>query len=216
MKQAAWLIALFAIALYAQEGHEPPKSGEPAKAGEHSPAASHEAPGEGHGGGHEEGPGIIWKWANFAILAGGLGYLISKNAGPFFATRSQQIRQDMVDSQEARRQAEARAADVDRRLAALDAEIAALRSDSQREAQAETERLARHAAAEVAKIQAHAEQEIASAGKAARTDLKRYSAELAIDLAEKRLRDRMNPETQQALVRGFVRDLDSPSSRSTD
>ena len=214
MKHAAWLIALFAVALYAQEGHEPPKTAEPAKAGEHAPAA-HETAGEGHGGGHE-GPGIIWKWANFAILAGGLGYLISKNAGPFFSARTQQIRQDMVDSQEARKQAEARAADVDRRLAALDTEIAALRSESQREAQAETERLARHAAAEVAKIQANAEQEIASAGKAARHDLKRYSAELAIDLAEKRLRDRMNPDTQHALVRGFVRDLEPPATSSTD
>jgi F-type H+-transporting ATPase subunit b len=221
MKQAAGLIALFAIALYAQEAHEPAKSEAPAKTGEHAPAdshaaAPHEAAGEGHGGGHEQGPGIIWKWANFAILAGGLGYLISKNAGPFFSARTQQIRKDMVDSQEAREQAEARAAEVDRRLAALDAEIAALRSESQREAQAETERLARHAAAEVAKIQAHAEQEIASAGKAARTDLKRYSAELAIDLAEKRIRDRMNPEIQQSLVRGFVRDLEQPTSGSND
>jgi F-type H+-transporting ATPase subunit b len=208
MKRAAWLIALFAIALYAQEGHEP-------KAAEHAPAA-HEAAAEGHGGGHEEGPGIIWKWANFAILAGGLGYMISKNAGPFFAARTQQIRKDMVDSQEARKQAEARAAEVDRRLAALDAEIAALRSESQREAQAEAERLARHTAAEIAKVQAHAQQEIVSAGKAARTDLKRYSAELAIDLAGKRLRDGMTPETQQALMRGFVRDLDAPATSSND
>jgi F-type H+-transporting ATPase subunit b len=215
MKRFGWLIALFAIGLFAQEGHEPPKSGEPAKAGEHA-AASHEAAGEKHEGGHEEGPGIIWKWANFAILAGGLGYLISKNGGPFFAARSQQIRRDMVDSQEARQRAEAQAADVDRRLAALDSEIAALRADSQKEAQAETERLARHTAAEIAKIQAQAEQDIASAGKAARTELKRFSAGLAIGLAEKRLRERMNPETQQALVRGFVRDLEQPASGSND
>jgi F-type H+-transporting ATPase subunit b len=222
MKRAAWLIALFAIALYAQESHEAPKTQEPAKAGEHAPAghepAKHEAAGEGahEGGGHEEGPGIIWKWANFAILAGGLGYLIGKNAGPFFAARTQQIRKDMVDSQEARRQAEARAAEVDRRLAALEGDIAGLRAESQREAQAETERLARHTTGELAKIQAHAEQEIASAGKAARTELKRYSAELAIQLAEQRLRNRMTPETQQALVRGFVRDLDQPASPAND
>lgn len=219
MKRAAWLFALFAIAVFAQESHEPAKSHDPAKSGE--PAAAHEkheAGGEaaGHGGGGHNEPGIAWKWANFAILAGGLGYLISKNAGPFFAARTQQIRKDMVDSGEARRQADARAAEVDRRLAALDAEIAALRAESQREAQAETERLARHTAAEIAKIQAHAEQEIVSAGKAARTELKRYSAGLAIGLAGQRLRDRMNPETQQALVRGFVRDLEHPSSGATD
>jgi F0F1-type ATP synthase membrane subunit b/b' len=71
----------------------------------------------------------------------------------------------------------------------------------------EIERLAQHTAAEIAKIQAHAEQEIASAGKAARTELKRYSAQLAVELAEQKIRARMTPQTQDALVRGFVRDL---------
>src|ERR1035437_10665413 len=32
------------------------------------------------------------KWANFLLLAGGLGYFIGKNAGPFFAARSAGIR----------------------------------------------------------------------------------------------------------------------------
>ena len=38
-------------------------------------------------------------------------------------------------------------------------------------------------------------------------ELKRYCAELAMELAEKKIRARMTPETQDALVRGFVRDL---------
>lgn len=218
MIRAGLLVLALAVGAFAQEHGEPAKGHDaPKTAGsEHAPAAGHEAAKHGeaaggeHGGSH--GPGEIWKWANFALLAGGLGYLIAKNGGPFFAARSQQIRKDMVDAQEARKQAEARAADVDRRLAALDSEIAALRAESKREAQAETERLGRHTAAEIAKIQAHAEQEIASAGKAARTELKRYSAGLAIGLAEQRIRARMNPETQQALVRGFIRDLDPPGS----
>ena len=144
----------------------------------------------------------------------GLGYLIGKNAGPFFTGRSQQIRKDMQEAQEARRQSEARAAEVDRRLASLEGEIATLRAESQKEIQSESERLARHTAAEMAKIQSHAEQEIASAGKAARMELKRYTAHLAVTLAEQRLQARMTPETQDALVRGFVRDLEPPASHA--
>jgi F-type H+-transporting ATPase subunit b len=64
-----------------------------------------------------------------------------------------------------------------------------------------------HTAAEIAKIQQHSEQEIASAGKAARMDLKRYAAELAVELAGQKVRARMTPETQDALVQGFVRNL---------
>jgi hypothetical protein len=44
-------------------------------------------------------------------------------------------------------------------------------------------------------------------------DLKRYSADLAIDLAEQKIRARLTPDQQDALVRGFVRDLDSTASR---
>lgn len=67
-------------------------------------------------------------------------------------------------------------------------------------------------AGEIARIKEHAEQEIAAAGKAARLELKRYSAELAIGLAEEKVRRRITPETQDALVRGFVRELDQPSN----
>src|SRR5450432_1629886 len=147
------------------------------------------------------------KWANFLLLAGVLGYMIGKNAGPFFAARSGSIRKDLDESEQKRRDAEARAAAVDARLADLGKEIAALRGESQAEAQAANERMAQHTAAEIAKIQARAEQEIASAGKAARMDLQRYSAQLAVELAERKIRDRMTPETQSALVRSFVHDL---------
>ena len=147
------------------------------------------------------------KWANFLVLAGLLGYFIGKNAGPFFAARSAGIRQDMDESLRQREQAEAKAADVDRRLANLEKDIAALRGQSETEAQAEAERMAQQTAAEIVKIQANAEREIASAGKAARMALKRYSAELAMGLAEQKVRARMTPDTEDALVQGFVRNL---------
>jgi F0F1-type ATP synthase membrane subunit b/b' len=149
----------------------------------------------------------LWKWANFLLLAGGLGYLIRKSAPPLFAARSQSILKDIAESGKIRQDADARAAEVDRRLAGLEAEIAALRADSQRESQAETQRLASHTAAEIAKIHAQAEQEIGAAGKAARADLKRYAAELAVGLAEQKIRARMTPATEDGLVRGFVRNL---------
>jgi F-type H+-transporting ATPase subunit b len=212
MKRVGLLSFAFALtiwigAAHAQEAHEPPKTGEAAPAHEHGD--DRDVAREEHGGME------AWKWANFVILAGALGYMIAKNAGPFFNARTQQIRKDMLESREARQQAEARAAEVDRRLAALGSDIAALQAESQQEARNETERLSRHTAAEIAKIQAHAEQEIASAGKAARTELKRYAAQLAVTLAEQRLRARMTPDTQQSLVRGFVRDLEPPTSRAT-
>lgn len=152
-----------------------------------------------------------WKWANFLVLAGVLGWLVKKNAGPYYAARSLQIKKDMIEAADFRQQAEARAAEVQRRLDGLEAEIAALRSESAQEAQAESERLSRETAVEIIKIEKHAEEQIASAGRAARMQLKRYSVELAIALARQKIQERITPETQDALVRGFVRHLETPA-----
>src|SRR5262245_46812258 len=83
------------------------------------------------------------KIANFAILAAILGYFIGKNAGPFFATRSTAIRKDMDESLRQSQDAQARAAEVDQRLARLETEIAALRAQGEGEIKAEGERMAR-------------------------------------------------------------------------
>lgn len=163
-----------------------------------------------------EGGLEIWKWVNFLLLAGGLGYLIAKNAGPFFEARSRKIREEMSQAQEVWTSAEARAAEVDRKLASLESEIAAFRAESQAEAQNETKRMRLQTTAELARIKEHAEQEIAAAGKAARLALKRYSAELAIGLAEQKVKGRITPDTQDSLVRGFVRELDRSSARQAD
>lgn len=169
------------------------------KAEEHGSEAAHEK--------KDESSLEIWKWVNFLILAGGLGYMIGKNAGPFFAGRSASIRKDLEDSLRQSKEAEARAAEVDRRLATLESQISTLRAESDQELKVGAERISRQTADDLAKIQAHATQEMVSAGKQARSELKRYSAELAMGLAEQKVRARMTPGTQDGLVDSFVRDL---------
>ena len=198
MKRLAIVILIggWSLAAFAQTQHKPDAA-----------ERAEEKPSQG-----EHGELEAWKLANFLLLAGGLGYLVKKNAGPFFEARNRKIHQDMLDAKVLRLEAEKRAADVDRRLANLETEIAALRAESQAEAKAETERSMKRTAGEIAKIQAHAEREIASAGKAARMDLKRYSAELAVQLAEQKIAARMTGDAQDNLVNGFVHDLKHSAS----
>ena len=155
----------------------------------------------------ERGPNVFWGWANFVLLAGGLGYVIKKNAGPYFAQRSLEIRKGMADAEAARAASDAKVADVDRRLANLQTEIESMRRNAQQEAEADAERVRRESAAEMAKIQSHLADEIASAAKSATLDLRRYSANLALGLAEQKIAARMSPETQDRLVRVFVATL---------
>jgi F-type H+-transporting ATPase subunit b len=174
-----------------------------------TPKAEHGQAGEKSGDGEE---GLeIWKWANFAILAGALGYGIAKKGGPFFLSRSQEIRKGIAEADELRKIAEAKAADVDRRLTNLGADVEQLRVSARSEQAAAAERIRQETARELTRIQEHATREIDSTAKAARMELKRYAARLAIDLAEQKLRSRMNAESQGALVDHFVKNLDRPA-----
>src|SRR5215475_5312585 len=68
---------------------------------------------------------MILLWANFALLAVGLGYLIKKFGGPYFAARSERIQHEIVEAGKVRQDAEARATEVDRRLGNLEVELEA-------------------------------------------------------------------------------------------
>ena len=150
----------------------------------------------------------LWKWANFLLLAGILTWVGRKKVGAFFAGRSLEIRKALVEAEEVRADAERRASEVDRRLASLGADIEALRREAAAEQEAEAERVRREMASELAKIQLNTEREIAAAGKQARLELKRYAAELALQLAERKIAARMTPPVQEGLVDSFVRQLD--------
>jgi F-type H+-transporting ATPase subunit b len=158
---------------------------------------------------HEQSgdPMILWKIANFVLLAAGLGYLMSRSLPAFFRSRTSGIQMGISEAQQMKRDAEKRAADMDARMNALGAEIDKFRTQSRAEMEKESERIRLETAKQIEKLQQQAEQEIESAGKAARRDLKNYAAELAVNLAEQRIKNRLDPATEIGLVEGFVDDL---------
>ena len=174
-------------------------------------AAEHKSEAAGHSEGagekHEEEPSMMWKWVNFLILAGGLGYLIGKNAPAFFKSRTEEIQKGIADATQMRKDADARAAEMDKRMANLESEIAALRASAKSEIAAEADRAGAETAELLKKIQAHAEQEIASTAKHAALELKAYSAKLSLDLAEAKLRGQMNANTERELLGDFLKGL---------
>ncbi len=161
-----------------------------------------------HGGTGESGNEILWKVANFAVLAGALGYFISKKAGAFFASRTAEIRRGIEEAWRLRKDAEARYAEIEQRLANIGADIDNLRKQAGEESAAEGERVRAETGRDMKKIQAQAEQEIAAAAKAARQELRAYAAGLAIELAERKIREQLTPDSDNALVDAMLHDLD--------
>ncbi len=165
----------------------------------------------GQGGTKQEAqsgdPWILWKWVNFLILAGGLGYLIKKNAPALFQTRDEEIQKAFAQAARMKKDADAQAAAIELRFKNLQGEIDSLRQTARAEMAAQGDRIRRETEQHLARIQEQSVQEIHLMTRGARAELRKYSAELALQLAEQRIHARMTPEVQQALADGFIEDL---------
>lgn len=152
-------------------------------------------------------PWIWWKWANFAILAFGLGYLIRKHVPPIFRKQSDEIQSALAEAAKIKHEAALYAASVEQRLANLQREIENLRETAHADMAAESERIRIATEHHVRRIREQSVQEIELMTRGAKAEIRKYAAELAIGLAEQRIRTRMNPATQENLVSGFLHDL---------
>lgn len=215
MRRLFLVLTVAAVGVWAQE-HGAPAAGEhgaaPAAAHGETPhgEAAHGAAGHGEAEHKSGGPAevsIWWKWANFALLAGGLGYMIAKNAPAYFASRNEEIRKGLEEGAELQREANARTAAMEARLKNLEAEIAELRAKAKSEIAAEGERVQAETTAAMAKIQSHAEGEIAAAAKNERAVLKTYAADLALKMAEEKLRGQLTTQADAGLIQSFLKGL---------
>jgi F-type H+-transporting ATPase subunit b len=150
---------------------------------------------------------LLWQVLNFVIIAGFIGWLAAKQGGPILAARSSEIKEGLAAGERAKAEAEARAAQVQKQLANLDTEVASMRAAAKEERDREAERIRRDAQTEISRIHFQAEHEIESAGKMARLEVQRAAAQLAIELAETKVRSRMSADIQTALLQGFLADL---------
>jgi len=150
---------------------------------------------------------IWWKWANFVILAGGLGYLIGKHVPPLFEKQSSEIQTGLREAAKVADDARAYAAGIEARLKNLQSEIESLRVSARSDMAAESERIRRETEHHLQRIREQTAQEIELLTRNATAELRKYSAEFALGLAEQRIRSGMNPATQQSLAESFLHDL---------
>lgn len=163
---------------------------------------------------HESAGLEIWKWVNFLILGGLIGWMIVKMGGPALQTRSKDIGEGLAAGERAKAEADARAAEVKAKLANLETEIAAMQASARQEREREAERIRADSQKEMARIRQQLDQEVEAAGKMARLEVQRYAAKLAIDLAEQKVRARMTPEVQASLLESFVSDFPRAGSQN--
>ena len=149
---------------------------------------------------------------NFAVIAGVIIWAGRKYLPGIFRDRTAAIQKAMREAQEASAEARRKLAEIEARLKKIDVEIASMRAAAEKEGAAEEARIQAAAQQDARKIVAAAEQEIAAAAKAARRQLTAHAADLAVGLAGKQIR--VDPATDQALVRSFAGQLGSAKENS--
>lgn len=140
---------------------------------------------------------------NFAILAGGLYYFAGKSMADYLRSRSETIRKDLVDAKQLRSDAEQQLAGVRTRLAALPAELSAMKQRGSEELAAEKVRLAEATAAERARVLELTRREIDTTSRVARRDLMTHAVDLSMNLARTRIERDITAEDQARLVGDF-------------
>ena len=150
----------------------------------------------------------IFKWINFAIVAGLILWLCLKKAPAFFSRRAAAISSAVTSATAAKAAADAQLREAETKLANLQKEVAELRALAERESAAEVARLRAATQSDAQKIAAAAKAEIEAAERAARLALKALAANLAVDGAESLLAKQLNPQAQEALISSFVNSLE--------
>jgi F-type H+-transporting ATPase subunit b len=150
----------------------------------------------------------IFKWINFAIVAGALLWVCLKKAPGFFRGRAEAIGSAIAKAGGSKAAADAQLREAEAKLANLEKEVAELRAFAEREAGAEVERIRAATRSDMEKIASAAKAEIEAAERAARLELKALAAKLAVEGAESLLAKRLTAEAQAGLISGFVKSLE--------
>ncbi|HJY88572.1 MAG TPA: hypothetical protein VKE24_17195 [Candidatus Acidoferrales bacterium] len=155
----------------------------------------------------EELVGTVFRWLNFALVAGTIGYLTLKYAPGWARRRADQIRTSLSEAAAAKAAAEQELREAEEKLARLAQEIGELRTRAREESAREAGRIRAHTREEIEKIERAGQAEIEAAEHAARLELKAAAARLAVERAGTLIRSEITAHTQAVLFESFLENL---------
>ncbi len=150
----------------------------------------------------------IFKWINFAIVAGLIAWVFLKLTPPFFRKNAENINSAITKATAAKAEADRQLREAEQKLARLQQEVAQLRATALQEAAAEAERLRAITQNDVQKVGLAAKAEIEAAERAARLELKVIAANLAVYGAVSLLVKELTQQAQASLMAAFVKSLE--------
>jgi F-type H+-transporting ATPase subunit b len=165
-----------------------------------APSAAFAATGGDEGGGWT----FFWQVLNLVLLVAVLVWFGRAPVRQYFGDRRHRVRESLDSSARLLAEAEARLAEWQQKLARLDDEIAATRETTRQLAEAERERILAEARTSAERIRRDAVLAVEQELRRARTTLRAEASELALELAERMLREELTADDRERLVAEFV------------
>ena len=143
---------------------------------------------------------FLGKVVNFLILFGGLTFVARKPIKAMLAKRAVDVGESIALAEKGRAASESLAAESRAKLAGLEAEVGALKTEAEEAGQRETERIAQAAREEAERLKKFTRQELDEQVRLGVGELKAFAAARATELARERICKRLTPEVQSALI----------------
>lgn len=162
------------------------------------------------GGGHHVDSGaqmkdFIWRVVDFAVLAGVIVWALAKqNVKGGLKARQDSIEAALREAAEARKSAELKLKEYNSKLESANKEIDELSAAIRKDAETEKARIIAEATAAAGKITEQARQMADQETLKARIALRQEAAQLAVELAEKKIRDNITKNDQERLVGDYL------------
>jgi len=168
------------------------------------PALAAEGSADDSSGGATE---LLFRWLNFAIVFGGIAYLIAKHGSSFFRENAKAIAASITEASKAKAEAERELHEVEARIARLDQEVTELWEAARRDSAAEADRLVASGRAEIEKIKQAARLELVASERAAQQELRAIAASMAVERAAALVHSRMNGDVRSRIFHAFTGEL---------
>jgi len=148
------------------------------------------------------------KVVNFTVLFGGLFLVLRKPVKKYLENRIKKEDLSIKEAVESRGQAEKKLNKALKSLDKLSEEVKKIRRESEQEGKKQKEKIIQDAQQEAERLKDLSKQEIDSIYSSGLKELRSYAAEITIKEATQRIKQRMNPKLQKAIINKSIERLD--------
>lgn len=152
---------------------------------------------------------LVWPIINFAILVFILVKFGGKPIRKFFKKRTELIEKSLKEAEEAKKLAQKALLDVEERLKLQDKEMEEIISTARKSGEKEKEVLIEEAEKMAAKLLEQTKANIEYELKIAKEAIRAEAVELAMEIAEKKLREKITKELQESLLEESIAKIEA-------